>query len=335
MFTDNHFISQPVRPNSPPLNAMYRHKNWIARKFQNAQIQTARSALYQHEPLPDLRSFRLLKLPAGKVIGTCWLETHSLDDAPAYMALSYTWGSPIIGANEAEYSGQPIPLAVRTSAGKKWIFIGRNLYNALVPIAARGLTQYLWVDAVCINQSDETEKAAQIPLMGDIYSRCQSVIAWLGEDDADFDNLKTLHERFYTPALIRAVSQNGRDYLFTLPELSDPAVVAAEFGISTEEHLWRSYISFFEKRRWFSRVWIAQKVALPPQIKVLCGVKEIGWTTMTGLAFLLRNSFCAQLLLFRELRPMQPPGMEITVFAEARQWDVDVHSPVAEQLARR
>jgi hypothetical protein len=29
---------------------------------------------------------------------------------------------------------------------------------------------YIWVDAVCINQTDDAEKSQKIPLMADIYS---------------------------------------------------------------------------------------------------------------------------------------------------------------------
>ena len=54
-----------------------------------------------------------------------------------------------------------------------------NLYVALLETQQEGI-QYLWVDALCINQADEYEKAAQIKQMGQIYSMAEKVIAWLG-----------------------------------------------------------------------------------------------------------------------------------------------------------
>ena len=40
----------------------------------------------------------------------------------------------------------------------------------------------LWVEAICINQKDNNEKAHQVAMMREIYSSCQKMIIWLGED---------------------------------------------------------------------------------------------------------------------------------------------------------
>lgn len=39
----------------------------------------------------------------------------------------------------------------------------------------------IWIDSICINQSDNIEKAGQIPLMGDIFSTAETVYIWLDE----------------------------------------------------------------------------------------------------------------------------------------------------------
>ena len=41
---------------------------------------------------------------------------------------------------------------------------------------------WIWIDALCINQDDKEEKAIQVPLMGEIFSKAQSVFVWLGPD---------------------------------------------------------------------------------------------------------------------------------------------------------
>ena len=88
-----------------------------------------------------------------------------------YGALSYVWGStrgkrPLIcnGHHQA---------------------ITANLYDALWQFVSMRqpdakLPRYLWVDAVCINQSDEAEKSSQVAQMGDIYRNASKVIVWLG-----------------------------------------------------------------------------------------------------------------------------------------------------------
>lgn len=39
---------------------------------------------------------------------------------------------------------------------------------------------FIWIDAICIDQSDSTEKATQVPLMSEIYRQALQVNVWLG-----------------------------------------------------------------------------------------------------------------------------------------------------------
>jgi hypothetical protein len=40
----------------------------------------------------------------------------------------------------------------------------------------------LWVDALCINQEDVGERTSQVQFMGAIYTQCQQVIVYLGDN---------------------------------------------------------------------------------------------------------------------------------------------------------
>ncbi|KAF5533293.1 het-6OR heterokaryon incompatibility (het-6OR allele) [Fusarium mexicanum] len=42
----------------------------------------------------------------------------------------------------------------------------------------------MWIDMICIDQLDNNEKALQIPLMRDIYSRARLVVVWIHEYDS-------------------------------------------------------------------------------------------------------------------------------------------------------
>jgi hypothetical protein len=44
------------------------------------------------------------------------------------------------------------------------------------------LERILWVDAVCIDQQNDDEKAHQVASMASIYARANRVIVWLGDD---------------------------------------------------------------------------------------------------------------------------------------------------------
>ncbi|KAF2106705.1 heterokaryon incompatibility, partial [Lophiotrema nucula] len=41
--------------------------------------------------------------------------------------------------------------------------------------------QLLWIDAMCINQHDNTEKGTQVQMMRDIYMKASRVVVWLGK----------------------------------------------------------------------------------------------------------------------------------------------------------
>ena len=50
-------------------------------------------------------------------------------------------------------------------------------------------TQHIWIDAICINQSDKQsnmeEKNHQVGMMGEIYQSATEVLVWLGEGELD------------------------------------------------------------------------------------------------------------------------------------------------------
>ncbi|KAF2008541.1 hypothetical protein BU24DRAFT_322258, partial [Aaosphaeria arxii CBS 175.79] len=106
---------------------------------------------------------------------------------PDYIALSYTWGDPKV--------------TVPVLCDGKIINITGNLKEALWQlrenrkgIARRSYPKkhpshhlYYWIDAVCINQSDEVEKSCQVGLMAGIYRRAYKTIVWLGPPDANSD----------------------------------------------------------------------------------------------------------------------------------------------------
>jgi hypothetical protein len=45
----------------------------------------------------------------------------------------------------------------------------------------------IWIDQICINQSDRVEKQQQIMLMRRIYAEAEQVGLWLGEEHEDDD----------------------------------------------------------------------------------------------------------------------------------------------------
>jgi hypothetical protein len=82
-----------------------------------------------------------------------------------YTAVSYTWAN--VAQTETIYvDGQPLR-------------IKPNLWACLYTLSRHGW-QYIWADAVCINQDDIAEKNQQVRMMDRIYQNATVVSVWLG-----------------------------------------------------------------------------------------------------------------------------------------------------------
>lgn len=124
---------------------------------------------YQYDPLHKRRSFRILYLDRAKDSNaplSLTLRETLLDKARGkYDALSYVWGPS--GDIKITCSGQQIS-------------IGPNCEAALRRLRSRTKKAALFVDAICIDQKNDMEKADQIKLMGDVYLYAKRVLFWLG-----------------------------------------------------------------------------------------------------------------------------------------------------------
>ncbi|KAF2654540.1 hypothetical protein K491DRAFT_564395, partial [Lophiostoma macrostomum CBS 122681] len=100
----------------------------------------------------------------------CDLRVINLEPGnfPSFAALSYVWG--IATATEGHF----------VSCGVYTLRVTPNCHSALWHLRERlgGFT--IWIDALCINQKDEEEKMYQISMMGDIYSKAETMYVWLG-----------------------------------------------------------------------------------------------------------------------------------------------------------
>jgi hypothetical protein len=50
-------------------------------------------------------------------------------------------------------------------------------------LMSRRRTLLLWVDSICIDQSNLEERNSQVALMCRVYTQAESVVIWLGEED--------------------------------------------------------------------------------------------------------------------------------------------------------
>lgn len=133
-------------------------------------------ALYLHKQLrPNSREIRTVSLSPGFWDDeiACSTDVVSLDDTPSFSALSYTWGNSK-QSGFISLDGNIVPVM-------------ENLETALRHIRQQKEARVLWVDFLCINQADDTEKSWQVNIMGDIYRGCDTVFLWLGKESEEGD----------------------------------------------------------------------------------------------------------------------------------------------------
>lgn len=123
---------------------------------------------FTHPPLEDasaqMRLFQFLPdADTGSLIKTTLSVWHRTG-APPYIALSYTWGA---ASQKKMIHVDDTPLLVSS-----------NCWRALHRLRRRGPpSQYFWIDALCVDQSNNEEKSLQVRAMGDVFRQAESVWA--------------------------------------------------------------------------------------------------------------------------------------------------------------
>lgn len=130
---------------------------------------------FQHTPLELHRGIRVLDLlPSRKRNAPLECKTREIalgDPHEPYKAISYVWGERV--------GTCPI------SCNGREMLVTPNCRDALLQLRSWYRTRTLWIDAICIDQSDTgtLERNEQIKYMGQIYHKASCVIVWLGIAD--------------------------------------------------------------------------------------------------------------------------------------------------------
>jgi hypothetical protein len=178
------------------------------------------------------------------------LQTVSLSDSPQFDALSWVWGDP--------KDVRPIILE-----GELW-WAPKNLVIALEHLRPESAPRVIWIDALCINQSETTaglaERGHQIGLMRRIYTTANRVLVWMGL------------EREWTKgvlSLLTDVADNAQDFGDEPPSLPRPYHVPY-----TES--WK--VLHLLSEPWWDRVWVLQEVGLAKEAVLYHGIHSMPFT---------------------------------------------------------
>ncbi|KAK3984330.1 heterokaryon incompatibility protein-domain-containing protein [Cladorrhinum sp. PSN332] len=268
-------------------------------------------ALYAGVPIAAARrEIRVLTLHPGGWDSPvqCDLSTLAFERGPQYKALSYTWGTdPLnfdVNVNGIKITVNGIPFRVR-----------KNLYAILQRLRRddAGSKLVLWIDAICINQSDDDEKTSQVQLMALIYAHCREVLVWLGDCYKDRrHSLRYVSRHGDNKALLREYANDfkqeaeGLDYCFhlacfflllkdagshvdfahyDLPPFWAPSrthrlsrydipVPTDEFKSCYAERLYY-VLRHVSESTWTSRGWTLQEFAVSPRVTICFGTTAV------------------------------------------------------------
>jgi hypothetical protein len=211
------------------------------------------------------------------------LSIVRLKDNPVYEALSYTWGS--INGDAS--------LCSTVNCDGDQIKVTKNCEDALGRLRRDDGEPVLWVDAICIDQRNEEEKAHQVAFMGSIYQHASRAIIWLGDasDILDEETRLPVSDLFFdylTPmaAEIHQSKFDGdfpRDDPLTSPLYKELTSQAADYV--TNGHLTPLVQGFLDVvlRPWWERVWVVQEAALAKSATVICGEKSADYSELYDL----------------------------------------------------
>ncbi|KAF4982777.1 hypothetical protein FZEAL_1678 [Fusarium zealandicum] len=225
---------------------------------------------FRYYPL-DPSEIRLLRVePEDSDVISCHLEHVELDTQPAFWALSYVWGP------------REDPQTIRVNGSIFQVTV--NLHHALQEYRRQFLSEgadrassWIWVDAICIDQNNQVEKAIQVPRMSDIYGRCERVLAWLGPvDNEERPGVRQLAERLRQFESLTDHSSLG----FTLESSIDAfrEMGHADEDVAAEVKCLRQTLQAIGERPWFRRIWILQEAVLAKRAPMLlCGPHELDY----------------------------------------------------------
>lgn len=125
----------------------------------------------------QIRLLEILPADYSEPISCCLTCVAAASLPVKYVALSYCWG------DQVDYR------SIRVNGSEGYV-ITTHLYQGLRRLRHKQASQYVWIDALCINQTAEEEKSQQVQQMASIYSLAQKTVIWLGEMDESEPNCR-------------------------------------------------------------------------------------------------------------------------------------------------
>jgi hypothetical protein len=232
-------------------------KTTIVRRTVNNSLSSdthefSYSSAPDFDPRTQIRILRLEKrLPFREP--RVELLSCSLQNAPAYHAISYAWTQGAQDTRTIKLNGMSMQ-------------VKGNVYDIIERCSSSYESYHIWIDTICIDQTSSSEKTMQVRKMQEIYSRAAHVLVCLGNGPAflAFDMILELKE----------VRQRiGDAYL--------PRHIAGLIARQRTDFYLRARLKALDEllqHTWFQRIWVVQEVIVARSVTVCYGRKSMPWS---------------------------------------------------------
>ena len=242
--------------------------NWqfrILALLPGADSENLRGTL--HITVPDVDSGMILLEDKGRV---------------QYDALSYCWGEPRF---EQSLECNGILLHITAS-----------LYAALCCLRDPRFVRHLWIDAICVDQSNLAERSIQVSKMLSIYRKAERVSVWLGPESK-----LTGVIRLCTSAALS--SPKAKSHLQSTHNHRGDVLMPIDFSaILCYGHKDVFILGLHDllTRQWYKRLWVKQEVWAASDTMFICGTHRFSWFILKALAWNFKDDLLATDPYYRE-----------------------------------
>src|SRR5271154_1578179 len=223
---------------------------------------------FHYQPIQlNPQQIRLLLIQPAQPNETiiCTLIHVCRDECSKYEALSYTWGHP------SEIHDDVILLQGRDFS------VTRNVFAALKYLRLGSTTRTVWIDAICIDQSNIQERNSQVQQMQFIYSNAKRTVIWLGETGENSELavasiIDIARYGFFDATVSSAGLAVLRQQDSDLPSM---------LKFQGEDYARLTAIKDLLSRAWFHRMWVVQELSVSTEAVLVCGSSYMDWNQLS------------------------------------------------------
>ncbi|KAK7419698.1 hypothetical protein QQZ08_010785, partial [Neonectria magnoliae] len=290
-------------------------------------VRLASNATHYPTPLDSSsQQIRLLNVEPGlfddplrgffSKVNLKYATVSSLD----YHALSYCWGDP---SDRVDISVAPADSASRGAVAYTPLSVPRSVDAAIRRLRHKQNRLRIWIDVVCVNQADLSERSQQVRLMSRIYPLAKTVHIWLGEDkpgeEACLRVIRNIYNFNHRKCLAGEDCQCSGTRHSLKPQRVDAEIKAQRGGLwgssgsfggmyevfqFAEREFSRQLIEFsggfgathvskfmdlLFTNPWFTRAWVIQEALLSRQAFVHCSGEMVPWEELVAVSEMLEN----------------------------------------------